>query len=1469
MAGPSSTQTLLANLTPTTGTLLPCPHSTRQPIYPTHATPSVLSDTDPPDLRRLRPPPSRSAIFGAYGDPGSALSTRSLPNETSLTTSNTPPSPPSAQPHKRPSLFPWTKSSSSATSLPPTSPSKSLPHVLDSPSNADNGSFNLKSFRHIRPPSPTRSTNGSNASLAAPIPRPRGTSINSDASQRISVAAFREAQARRSMAGSPSPSFRDPSPARGAPGRSMTPEDRIGRSSPRPSRSTPSMPKAGVQQRRRSSLAVGTTSESEAESSGEEDSDDETMRSGNRASQLDRFSRPGKARAKSEAGHGGGASSSTFRRNDAPAPQRAPQSHLGHSIAPSRSEVPQSAKQAEIPPRSQSSLSHNGGLRNRASVSTSALTPSAAAQRANALVASNANAGPDRAPVGNNPPSRQSTAQAPPPPVQRSSKVADDSDSEDDAPLATLVAPRRPGSAMSSYSSIHSRSTGNVTTRSTHPKPLIDINELTGRKPSLPIKSTAGFTGGHTLLNDGQPTYSSSPLVESPTSAHYEPLTRTVPPVKFVSPPGSPTPGPKQYSLSPKSDTRSLESQPKPSPLQRDTSPEHHRDLLTDRLSRVVKLTIQPPTPNTAALMTPASPQSQASTSRGVSSISGDTSDSSRKERSDPPRTETRRPSLSPNPPPTSTERDPSPPDEDLAELLGSAVKFISRNGEPPDESSESESSDDDHYYEKDKGSGKENRIAPIPIKQRAPPPAFSVTSRPAFPRTESPDKKKSTQEPETKPSPSYAAPRQRSTTLNATTPSPALTAKPFSRDSTSTTSSSPAPASSKSASKTSNSTTNGDASPSERSTLRPGPALGPGQRQRSSTMLTGVPLSSQTAPRSASHIPEKPFAIRRNSPASSTGDSSSGRAPFTPRDGSDVGTQEEAKEKKRDEWSGGASGLGIKRHTKRRSVSFEDDPEDLKPPNRSRFREGARGSMDGNSSGTEDDRELRRRERRRSEAKAAIELGNIVNGPGPVVSDDDDDLPINQAMSARMSAVNPMMAMGNSMSVPMGFGASPSVGSMWNANMSQQMLSLFPPTFRGRENGLRIDLAEALEEMGPAFFRFPGGNNRRGPDGRQTVAVERDDRPGRQGDWSYINTDGLGLLEYLEWCEDLNMIPIMGIWAGYALGGTSVPQNQLGPYIQQAADQINFVIGDPATSEAAALRARLGRAEPFALKYVEVGNEDFIGSAPGTYTYRWRDIVTALQAQFPDLDFIATTIPWNPVLTPVPTHYDVHVYQTPTWFAQNSFFYDDFQRNGTLYFEGEYAAISTNPNNIFGSPAQGRLVYPTMQSAAGEAAFMTGLERNSDIVFAAAYAPLIGHATNNQWTPNLLAFDAGQVYKSTSFYVQKLFSHNRGDEYIPSTLPARTGTLYWSVVRKTSTSELIIKVINTAATAALVTFELPFTNVALTGTAEVLTGGGTTSNTPSSPNAIVPVTSTIATGQTFDYNAPAVSVSVLTFAAS
>lgn len=428
-------------------------------------------------------------------------------------------------------------------------------------------------------------------------------------------------------------------------------------------------------------------------------------------------------------------------------------------------------------------------------------------------------------------------------------------------------------------------------------------------------------------------------------------------------------------------------------------------------------------------------------------------------------------------------------------------------------------------------------------------------------------------------------------------------------------------------------------------------------------------------------------------------------------------------------------------------------------------------------------------------------------------------------------------------------------------------MFSLFPPTYKDQPNGMRIDISETLAAMKPAFFRFPGGNNLEG----QTFATRWQwnatvgpllDRPGRVGDWGYVNTDGLGLYEYLIWFEDVGMEPFMAVWAGYSLDGESIAEGDLEPYIQQAIDQINFVIGDPATSAPAALRAELGHPEPFTLHYVEVGNEDFFSS---TYTYRWPAFVNALQAEFPDLNYIATAYPFNPPIYPTPLQYDVHVYQTPEWFVENAFYYDSFERNGTKYFEGEYAAISTNPNDLYGTPADGRLLYPTMQSSTGEAAFMTGLERNSDIVFAAAYAPLLQLVNDSQWTPDLVSFDAGTVYPSTSYYVQKLFSLNVGDEYLPSTLPAVNGTLHWTVSRSSASGDVFIKISNTVSTDADITFALPFSSVASTGTLQVLSGGQNDSNTPVTPDLVSPGNSTITTGPTFDYTAPGYSVSVIT----
>lgn len=427
-------------------------------------------------------------------------------------------------------------------------------------------------------------------------------------------------------------------------------------------------------------------------------------------------------------------------------------------------------------------------------------------------------------------------------------------------------------------------------------------------------------------------------------------------------------------------------------------------------------------------------------------------------------------------------------------------------------------------------------------------------------------------------------------------------------------------------------------------------------------------------------------------------------------------------------------------------------------------------------------------------------------------------------------------------------------------------MFSLFPPTFKGRANGLRMDIAQTLYDMKPSFFRFPGGNNLEGQSFStrwqwNATVGNLIDRPGRMGDWGYVNTDGLGLLEYMYLCEDMEMEPIMAVWAGYSLDGTSLPENDLALYIQQAIDQINFVIGDSTTSKPAALRASLGHPEPFYLEYVEIGNEDFFASE--SYIYRWKDFAGKLAGTFPQLKFIATSHPFNPTLDPIPTQYDNHVYQTPGWFVENAFYYDSVERNGTYYFEGEYAVVSTNTSDIFGTPTNGRLVYPNMEGSSGEAAFMTGLERNSDIVFAASYAPLLMNTANYQWSPNLIAFDASHVYPSTSFYTQQLFSLNRGTEYLPSTLP-QNGALHWSVTYDAPTNTIIIKIANTGMTAEEMLFELPFNTIHGTGTATVLSGFATASNSPETSNAVKPITSHINTGKSFLYIAPAYSVNVL-----
>ncbi|KAF7307530.1 Glycoside hydrolase [Mycena indigotica] len=454
-------------------------------------------------------------------------------------------------------------------------------------------------------------------------------------------------------------------------------------------------------------------------------------------------------------------------------------------------------------------------------------------------------------------------------------------------------------------------------------------------------------------------------------------------------------------------------------------------------------------------------------------------------------------------------------------------------------------------------------------------------------------------------------------------------------------------------------------------------------------------------------------------------------------------------------------------------------------------------------------------------------------------------------------------------------------------------MFSLFPPTFRGRENGMRIDLAEALAGTGPAVWRFPGGNNLEGTSiatrwkWNETIGP-LESRPGRLADWGYPNTDGLGLLEYLDWAEDLGAEPILGVWDGISTANYSelstwsvVPEADLQPFIDDVLAELEFITGDAKSTKGGKLRASLGREEPYALKFIEIGNEDFF-QADSYSSYRWNAFTTAIAAQYPGkFEFLATTLP-STALTPAYQKIDFHEYSSPSWFTNNSFMFDDYPRNGTQFFVGEYACTSTNDTNTLGDLPSGRLAYPTLEGSAAEAAFMTGMERNSDVVFASAYAPSFQHIRNFQWTPDIITYDASRLVKSTSYYVQQasqiLFISRT---HVLSTTPAPspdTAPLFWVASYHNESDVVFLKVSNTGQTDLVANVFLSTPATSLFGSAvslsspalsqDPVSGQFNVSNTLDKPNQIIPVSSSFAFqfNDKFNYTFPATSITVLSF---
>jgi alpha-L-arabinofuranosidase len=415
------------------------------------------------------------------------------------------------------------------------------------------------------------------------------------------------------------------------------------------------------------------------------------------------------------------------------------------------------------------------------------------------------------------------------------------------------------------------------------------------------------------------------------------------------------------------------------------------------------------------------------------------------------------------------------------------------------------------------------------------------------------------------------------------------------------------------------------------------------------------------------------------------------------------------------------------------------------------------------------------------------------------------------------------------------------------------QVVSLFAPTYANRENGLRRDLVQRLKELRPRFCRFPGGTYILG----NTLETRFDwkasrgpiwQRPGHDNDvWRYWSDDGLGILEYLQLAEDLNATPLIGIYPGLS-GGVPVPEEDLGRYVQDALDLIEYATG-PITSPWGAKRADDGHPEPFELPIIEIGNEDFLGAGDSYALYRYPMFYDAIKAAYPDVRTIATM--------PVPEHpveiLDEHMYRSPEEITERSARYDKVDRDGSQILVGEYAVITTAANNATAD----------LEAALAESAFMTGLERNSDVVALSCYAPLFAFDGENQWNPNLIGFDQLTSYASPSYWAQQLFAANIGDRYLPTA--CTDDELHCSATIDTVDTTTFLKVVNTTSKAR--TVELRFVGSDSTVAAtQVLTGNPADRNSLVHPDLIAPIPGTLAgTDGTFSYDVPAHSATVIT----
>lgn len=423
--------------------------------------------------------------------------------------------------------------------------------------------------------------------------------------------------------------------------------------------------------------------------------------------------------------------------------------------------------------------------------------------------------------------------------------------------------------------------------------------------------------------------------------------------------------------------------------------------------------------------------------------------------------------------------------------------------------------------------------------------------------------------------------------------------------------------------------------------------------------------------------------------------------------------------------------------------------------------------------------------------------------------------------------------------------------------------ISLFPvDTWKGRENGLRKDLAQALYDLHPGVFRFPGGCIVEGTDLNTRYQWKNsvgpvENRKLNENRWEYtfpyrffpdyFQSYGMGFYELFQLSEEIGAEPLPVISCGLACqfqnhtDKAHVPVSEIDPYVQDALDLIEFANGD-ITTKWGKVRADMGHPASFNLKLIAIGNEQW-GSL---YPERLEPFMKAVRSKYPYIKIIGTAGPspdgkdfeygWSQMKKMKADLVDEHYYKDPQWFLANANRYDNYDRKGPKVFAGEYACHPKNRKNNF-------------ESALCESAFMTGFERNADVVYQCTYAPLFAHVQGWQWKPDLIWFDNFRSVRSVNYYVQQLYGMNVGTNVLTTVenkLPLKgQDGLYASSALDKNKNEIILKIANTSDAVQKVTYTFNGLKATeRTGTQTVLKSDNQdVENTLDNPNAIVPVT--------------------------